>query len=845
MLYYDNSTEELLKHFEVNPDEGLTDAEVEARRKEYGWNELKVETMPLWRKIVEPFLNIFILILLGAMVISLLHGGLLDAMIILAIVTVNVSIHYAQQISSDRILKSLREKSIEKVLVVRNGEHSHIEAGELVPGDIVLMSEGEKVPADGRVLDDSGVRVNESMLTGESAGVNKSSRRLSGEKEVYEQSNLLFSGTFLLAGEARMLVIRTGNATEYGKIAGLATEVQVECPVQQKINKLISQIAIVIGLMAILVIGLSLWRGTSLIDSIQFAIAMAVSAVPEGLPVAISVILVLGMRRMAKKKALVTNMRAIETIGVITTIATDKTGTLTENRLSVQKTWKPHWINADIGRAIAAASLTNANVSDPLDTAMMEYTKEHHKSFAGSELLRSFPFNQKLAMSGNLWRKGEELRLCIKGSPEHLLDRSGLTVEQKEDVTNALNELTSYGYRVIAVGEISIAHEISSLEKVPASHRVEITGLMAVADTLRPESKTAVAAAKRAGVTVRMITGDHHETAFQIGQELGIVETREEVFDSRRIEFLDEEELREIIARSRVFARVTPEAKYKILEILKKDEIAAMTGDGVNDVPALANAHIGISMGSGPRVVKDAGDIVLLDDNFKNIVTAMAEGRVVIANIKRMLVYLLATNAGEAVTMIGALILGSQPPLVAVQILWVNLVTDTMMVIPLGLEKAEDNVMRQQPKAANAPLLSANMKVRMVLVATTMATMTLSIYMYFENRLGHAAASTLAFATMVVAQWANALNMRSNFQSMFKRLKVINRPFYFMMFIAVTLQMLVLFTPLGGFLHVDMTDVPLETLLAVMAIAFVIPIAVVELHKLVTAIPQKKRRVKR
>ena len=328
-----------------------------------------------------------------------------------------------------------------------------------------------------------------------------------------------------------------------------------------------------------------------------------------------------------------------------------------------------------------------------------------------------------------------------------------------------------------------------------------------------------------------MITGDHFETAFHIGKQLGMVETRDQVFDSRRMNVMSDEELEEVIDSIRVFSRVIPEHKYRILALLKKHNITAMTGDGVNDVPALANAHVGVAMGSGAQIAKDAGDIILMDDNFKSIVDAMREGRTIFANIRRMLFYLLSTNAGEVLVAIGALAVGLPVPLAPVQILWVNLVTDTSMVIPLGLEPGEKANMKRRPNKPNAPILGKFLISRMVLVALTMAVLTLSMYALYSDKYGHEYGRTIAFCALVVMQWANAFCTRSDDESIFKRVRVFNGKFYAGLTVAVSLQMLAIFGPIGDLLHI--TPVALGDLVITGVLAFVIPITLVEIHKFI------------
>ncbi|MDR2336986.1 MAG: cation-transporting P-type ATPase, partial [Candidatus Nomurabacteria bacterium] len=830
--------DETLRHLKVNGAHGLSESEVFKRQKKYGKNVLNVKTEPLWRKILEPFLDLFMAILIGACMLSLIQKDFLDALIIAIIITINATIFYVQRFSTEKIIRSLRQNTVQKITVLRSGKDTLISAEDLVAGDILLLSEGEKVPADCRVLEAKGVKVDESILTGESTHVSKHHRKLSGNLEVYDQENMLFSGTFLISGSAKAVVARIGNQTEFGQIANLASESTHLSPVQQKINKLIKKVAIAVGILAVIVFTLELFRGIDVANSLKFVMAMTVSAVPEDLPIAISIVLALGMRRMAKKKALVTNMRAIETVGAITTIATDKTGTLTENKLAVIETWCLSHDKNLVNKLLRFAAVTGEKVMDPLDNAMNEFADTKLGAGVTGQPAHSFLFDQKLAMSGNLWHDGEKYRLVIKGAPEKIMERAHLSKATHKKCMTELHRLTSKGLRVIAVAQAAATHNTGSLAKIVDDTKLVFVGFMAVADRLRKESKGAISAAKHAGVSVRMITGDHFETAYAIGKELGLVKDRSEAMDCRQIEMLDDEELKTAVQDIYVFSRVTPEQKFRLLSVLEQTNITAMTGDGINDVPALTNAHVGVAMGTSTQIVKDAGDIILLDDNFKNIVEAMREGRVIVANIKRMLMYLLSTNAGEALTMVGALVLGMPLPLVPVQILWVNLVTDSLMVIPLGLEKAENNVMKHKPKPFDAPLLSRSMTMRMILMAVTMAAIVLVVFWYYQQFFTFGVASTLAFMALVVAQWANALNMRSNFQSIFARLRTINPMLTVSLIIAIGLQLILLFTPLGQVMHV--VSVPMDALIMVCVMAFIIPIVVVECHKYAISYLSKK-----
>lgn len=832
MSFYTKTIQQTLDELDVT-EQGLPVTESEERLRRYGPNLIRVQGEPLWHKLIEPFANVFMAVLFIAVIISMIDKSYLDASIIGVIISANALIYYIQRFSTERILRSLSQHHKQSVEVRRNGKIIYVDASMLVPGDVIVLNEGEKVPADARIIVAAGVRVNESQLTGESMPVDKQTHPVGEDTEVYDQTNMMFQGSFVISGESVCVVTSTGNETEFGKLAGLTqNESRMQSPVQIKIDRLLSQIIAVVAVMAAVAFCLSLLRGVSVAESLRFMIALSVSAVPESLPVAISVVLVLAMRRMASKKALVRSMSAIETIGAITTIATDKTGTLTKNKLTVQDSWIPNTSPAAFASMVGkSVNYRKEKMHDPLDTALSDYVLEKKATVTRQEPLLVFPFEHTVAMSGNLWHRGSEFELAVKGAPEKVLDRCELTEEEREAAETALHALTGKGYRVIAIAHTNLRHAIKDLKELSKKDRLTLGGFVAVADILRPEAKRAIASAVSAGVSVRMITGDHFETAYHIGSELGMVTHRDQVFDTRRMHLMTDEELESVIDKTRIFSRVIPEHKYRILALLKKKNITAMTGDGVNDVPALANADVGIAMGSGAHIAKDAGDIILLDDNFKSIVDAMHEGRTVAGNIRRMLYYLLATNAGEALTAIGALVAGLPVPLAPVQILWVNLVTDTCMVIPLGLEPGKALNMKERPRRIEAPIISKFMVSRLSLVATMMATVALCLYVFYSSRYGQDYGRTIAFNALVVMQWASAMTARSDYESLFSRLKVMNAKFYAGLSIAISLQILALFGPLGILLHV--TPVAIGDMVITGAIAFSAPIVLTEIHKFI------------
>lgn len=832
MLYYHQSIEDTYRGLGTGP-KGLSRTDIEARLQKYGHNSIRIKNDPLWRKIAEPFLNVFMLVLFVAVVISLFHHSIFDAIIILVIMATSAIIYYVQRFTTERILRSLQKHTSQRIEVIRGNETRYVDDADLVPGDIVKLNEGDKIPADIRLVTANTLRVDEAVLTGESVPVSKTTDTLENKKEVYEQSNMLFQGSFIVSGQATGIVVFTGNMTEFGRIAVLSRKSSnaSNSPVQKKIDTLLGYVVMGVGGLAVGAFILAIARGIEFTEALRFVLALSVSAVPEGLPVAISVILVLGMRRMAAKKALVRTMKAIETIGVITTIATDKTGTLTENKLSVQEVWQPekspHHLPTIAHRTI---NHHGEHTRDPLDIAMIEFTEAKDLVQLKGEPMKKLPFDQTFSMSGNIWHHEGAYELVVKGAPEQIIERSHLSATEQKNAEKALTSLTSQGYRVIALATGPIKRPVEAFNELSSDHTFTFVGFMAVADTLRPTARRAITTAQLAGVTVRMITGDHFETAFHIGKQLGLLQTRDQVFDSRMINDLTDKQLQKRIESSFVFSRVTPENKFRILQALKVKEVTAMTGDGVNDVPALSSAHVGVAMGSGSQIAKDAGDIILLNNNFASIIQAMKEGRVIFSNIRRMLFYLLSTNTGEAATAVISIAIGFPMPLSPVQILWVNLVTDTAMVIPLGLESGEKHIMRMKPISPTAPLLGRYIIFRTILVAVTMATLAVGMYIYFSVKYSADYGHTVAFTSLVVMQWANAFNARSTFQSLFTRLKVVNKPFYIGLTISVVLQILAVFGPLQGLLNIH--PIAIGDLYITSIIAFVTPILVVELHKL-------------
>ncbi len=827
MLWYQKDIQTIFETLETS-ENGISDTEAVERIHKYGANKLAVHKEPWWKVVIEPFKSVFVYVLLLAAAVSLLSHEPLDAVIITVIISVNAIIFYVQHYSTSRVLKSLTKHSKQEVTVVRGGESIVIDSVDIVPGDIIKMAEGERVPADARVVHEEIFLVDESSLTGESKPVNKHGSHIRKNRELYEQSNMVFQGSYVVSGSAVCVVVETGANTEFGKIAGLASVKPTTSPVQEKINDLIAFLVKAILGMSSVVFVLSLARGIAPAEALRFVLSLSVSAVPEGLPVALTVILVLGMKRMAKHNALVRSFKAIEDIGLVTVIATDKTGTLTKNLLSVVDSWSMD--HKDVTKYAAMTVGDDAHLGDPLDKAIR--TKLGLPKISPAKI---YPFDISIRMSGAYFSSKGVVH--IKGSPEHILQLSKVTAQEHTKVESAMHSFTSHGYRVIAFAKFESKKEPASLSEIKKGD-LEFVGLISFADELRPEAKKAIAAAQKAGIEVKMITGDHFETAYNIGRQLGLASHEEQVVKGTDISSGTADLYSQVNEKS-VFARILPDQKFNILQALKKSHITAMTGDGVNDVPALANAHVGISMGSGSSIAKDAGGIILLDDNFATIIRAVSEGRKIYDNIRRMLYYLLSTSLGEVLTMMIALVAGLPLPVTAIQILWINLVTDTALVLPLGLEPEEQGHMDRPPRKPGEPLLSKILLSRMVIVSLTMSLTSIATMFYLLSiDYTNSQVQTVIFTTLVVAQWANSFNARSEFKSSFTRLQNINYGLLVGLGVGLILQAVALF---GGARELlGIVEVDTSILIWCSSISVLSVIAVAEIHKYVVNLLQKQ-----
>ncbi len=811
-------------------EQGLTTLEANKRLIKYGPNEVTAKSTPLWKRILEPFRSYFVVIILGAAILSIVEKKFFEAAIISTIVVINALIFYFQQFSASRVLQSLQARDKHKVSVLRDGEIKNLLSAEIVPGDVIKISEGMKVPADGRIIESNHIQADESVLTGESLPVHKHADAIKGVKQVYDQENMLFKGTYIKGGMGSMLVTSTGNKTQFGTINTLAANADDgKMLIESKIDDLTKKLLIGILIVSIIVFSLAVFRGIVLEEALRFTLSIVVSAVPEGLPVAMTLVLLFSAHRMAKQKALVKKIAAMETLGVVTLIVTDKTGTITKNKLSIVDTFSMHANTHDFYIAIRTSlNGDRRETEDPLDQILYQAVASINVP-KGWKTVKEFPFDQQLRVSAVLYATPEGHRLCVKGAPEHLLGYvSKSSVAKKAHLI--LKGFVQKGYRTIAIGYKQVDEGLENLNRTTLQG-LELDGLVALSDQLRENVQSVIKEAYQAGIRVVMLTGDHVETARYVAKQVGIAQHDTEVSTGAALNTSKPEAIRTALLKIRAFGRVLPEHKFKLLQATKHYEVTAMTGDGVNDIPALIEADVGFAMGSGTDATKDASDVVLMDSNFRTIISAIKTGRTVLANVRKMVVYLLGTSGGEVLTMLLALTFNLPLPITAVMVLWVNLVTDGVSVLPLGLSPSESRHMQQPPRDPRAPLLDGVLLSRAVVLALTMATVVLIIFNHFLPK-GESYSQTAAFLALIVMQWANAFNMNYEFKSWVHNIVKPNIILLGAIGFSILVNVAVFMTPLKatfGLVSLSPRDAALAIVIPVIAALFSC-----DIHKLIT-----------
>jgi len=718
--------------------QGLSTAEAERRLRESGRNEIRREAKrPLWRAFLEQFRSPMIGLLLAACAASVLMGERADAIAIGIIVVLNALVGFAQEFKAEQALLALRSMTAPRARVLRDGFPVVLPAAEIVPGDVLLLEAGDIVAADAQLLEAHSLSTNEAPLTGESVPVDKSTQPTPDGTPLAQRTDRVFLGTAVSRGTGTAVVAATGMGTELGHIAHLlASAEETETPLQQRLNRVTQALLIACGGIVLLVAVLGLLRGMGWLPVLLTSISLAVAAVPEGLPAVVTIALALGVRRMAVRHALVRRLQAVETLGSATVVCTDKTGTLTTGVMTVRELW-----GADQEALLrAAASCCDASLGpegkegtgDPTELALLRAAAERgilrEEIESAHPRVAVQPFDSDRRRMSVLRADGV---LSVKGAPEVLLS---LCTKGTEGALERAEAMASRGLRVLAVAQGS----------GPEEERLQLLGLIGMADPPRPEAIEAVASARAAGVRTVMITGDHPVTALAIGRELGIVREGE-----------DPSEL--------IHARVTAEEKLRIVRRWKeRGEVVAMTGDGVNDAPALREAHIGIAMGrTGTEVTREAADIVLTDDNFATIIAAIREGRAIYENIRKTLVYLLVGNIGELLVMFTAVLLGMPLPLVPLQLLWINLMTDSLPALALVMDPARSELLEDPPRRPEEPMLGRAQWRTIFVTGALEAAVVFGVFLWADPVEHLERARSLAFSTLVFAELLRSFAARS------------------------------------------------------------------------------------
>jgi P-type Ca2+ transporter type 2C len=836
------AADETLAKLQTDPQNGLTTAEAQQRLQRYGPNELidRGGVSP-WRILWGQLTSIMVVILIVAGIIAAFLGDLEDTIVILALVIINTLIGFTQEYRAERSMAALKQMAVPTVRLRRDGTVQESPAPQIIPGDIVLLEAGNRVPADGRLLVGAGLQVQEAALTGESVPVSKQVTRLDeAELALGDRRNMVYMGTEVSSGRGEFVVTGTGMHTELGKIADLIQNVQAEeTPLQRRLDQLGGQLAILAVVIVALVFILGLLRGDSIELLLLTAISLAVAAVPEGLPATVTIALSLGAQRMLRRNALIRKLPAVETLGSVTTICSDKTGTLTENRMTVTmleiagtkvelqgekalpipnlhdrpglafllagaalcNDAKPRFDDAEnpddiLGDPTEVALVVASNrqgmnktrldhicprtAEDPFDSDRKRMTTLHRRPDAATVARAEGQIAELLA---DLSKAGDSNYIAFsKGAVDGLLDISShawldnQVVPQddslRQRILAANAEMAANGLRVLGIGYRlldEIPPEVLAGNADALEDNLVLVGMIGMIDPARPEVRDAVQICKEAGIQVKMITGDHPATATAIARELGIANENDRAITGVELNRMGDQELRDVLRDVPVFARVAPEHKLRIVQALQANgEIAAMTGDGVNDAPALKQAEIGVAMGiTGTDVTKEAGDMVLRDDNFATIVAAVSEGRVVYANIRKFIRYLLTGNIAEILVMLTTPFLGMPLALLPLQILWINLLTDGLPALALGVEPAEENVMRQPPRSPTESILGRGMGWQIGISGLLLALLSAGVgYWAWSNN--NEDWQTMIFTTLTFGQMAAVLSLRSDSESFFR-----------------------------------------------------------------------------
>ena len=803
--YYLQTKDEVLKEFKTSID-GLSTKQAEENLAKYGKNALvEGKKKNAFQVFLEQFKDLMVIILIIAAVISAFTGDLESTLVIIAVLILNAILGTVQHVKAEKSLESLKSLSSPSAKVLRNGEKIEIDSKDVVPGDIMLLEAGDMVTADGRILDNYSLQVNESSLTGESTNIDKADVNFDHEIPLGDRLNMVYSSSLVTYGRANVLVTGTGMNTEIGKIASLMNEAKERrTPLQVSLDKFSSQLATAILIICAIVLGLQIWRGQPIMDALLFAVALAVAAIPEALSSIVTIVQAMGTQKMAKENAIIKHLAAVESLGSVSVICSDKTGTLTQNKMTVEDIYiggevlKPDQL--DLGNQLHRYLLYDAvlnndsslkdgkSIGDPTESALLEmYRKVPGIDLGNNQLglsesdLRGLltrqqevPFDSDRKLMSTKHLIHTVPTIFVKGAIDVLLDRCDniriddevrpITDKDRKKILAQNEHFSENGLRVL-----TFAYKEKDEDLTPETeHGFTFIGLVSEMDPPREESVEAVARAKKAGIRTVMITGDHKVTAVAIAKKIGIFNDGDIAVTGLELDKMSDEELEQKIEKISVYARVSPENKIRIVNAWqKKDKIVSMTGDGVNDSPALKKADIGVAMGiTGTEVSKDAASMILADDNFATIIKAVANGRTVFENIKNAIMYLLSGNLSAIITVLFASIGGFSVPFIAVQLLFINLVTDFLPALAIGMEPGAPDILDRKPRNPKVGILDKSLVTKVTLQGIIISVGVIATFM-IGRQTSAAVACTMAFSTLTFARLLHGFNCRSQ-HSIFK-----------------------------------------------------------------------------
>jgi len=835
-LWYKLPVKKVLRALKTT-EKGLKEAEAIARLKRYGYNEIKTVDSIKWYQILfEQFANIMMAILLVAMGVSLLVGEHIDAIAIGVIILLNAIIGFIQEYRAEKAVEALKKMAAPHAIVIRNGTTHQIDARELVPGDIIVLEEGMHIPADARLISTAQLKTIEASLTGESNPIRKDTNIVNKQHSIGDLHNMVFMGTVISQGHGLAVVVNTGMETEFGKIAHMVqTEKTSPTPLQKKLDHLSKIIAIAVVAITIMLFGFSFATGRDPLEMFMLSISLAVSVIPEGLPAIITLTLAIGVQKIAKHNAIVRKLPAAETLGSTSIICTDKTGTLTQNQMTVQALYLNNKLSKVTGVGYQPEGKISAKKSKELDLLLQNAALCNNAHLINEDktweitgdptegclltlaakagidlpkLAKKLPRTEELVfdsvrkrMSTTHLRCGSNKKIMFtKGAPDTILEVcthiringrvQKLTATKKKEILKVNNQLASKAYRVLG-----FAYNPVKSKTKPKEEKLIFLGLTGMMDPARPEVKGAIKKCHSAHIDVVMITGDHALTAMAVGKEIGLYKKGDEILTGADLEKMSTQQLQKIVEKVRIYARVSPHHKVKILKALKsKGHIVAMTGDGVNDSPALKSADIGVAMGiTGTDVAKEASEMILTDDNFATIVDTVESGRVIFRNIKKFIRFLLSANFDEVIVISVVFLLGFPLPFIPLQILWVNLLTDALPAIALGTDVPDDDIMKLRPRNPKASIWGELLHFSLL---AGLLSAGISLFLYFKdldvNSIEHT--RTLIFTTIVVFELMLVFSVRFAHRHYFTHF-LKNKLLIFGVALSFFLQILAIYTP--------------------------------------------------